>query len=135
MEKESDDTNYVKMFFGISSGDIHIGRRIQLAFWLQVLMQYGTGIVAAVVIYSGIIFRTAGFHDLKSNWLSALLMMVGILGTAIAAFTRDRVGRRRTLYWGAVALSIILFAIGALNRAVLSITRTTRSNTALQLPP
>ncbi|KAK3935284.1 general substrate transporter [Diplogelasinospora grovesii] len=118
MEQESESTNYVKMFFGIGSGDIHIGRRIQLAFWLQVLMQYGTGI-AAVVIYSGTIFRTAGFDDLKSNWLSALLMMVGILGTAIAAFTLDRVGRRRTLYWGAVALSIILFSIGALNRGAI----------------
>lgn len=115
MERESESTNYVKMFFGIGSGDIHIGRRIQLAFWLQVLMQYGTGI-AAVVIYSGTIFRTAGFDDLKSNWLSALLMMVGILGTTIAAFTLDRVGRRRTLYWGAVTLSVVLFAIGALNR-------------------
>jgi MFS family permease len=42
-------TNYVKMFFGIGSGDIHLGRRIQLAFWLQVLMQYGTGIAAVVI--------------------------------------------------------------------------------------
>lgn len=118
MEKEAESMNYVQMFFGIGSGDIHIGRRIQLAFWLQVLMQYGTGI-AAVVIYSGTIFRTAGFDDLKSNWLSALMMMVGILGTAIAAYTLDRVGRRRTLYWGAVTLSIILFTIGALNRGAI----------------
>jgi len=118
MEKEAESMNYVQMFFGIGSGDIHIGRRIQLAFWLQVLMQYGTGI-AAVVIYSGTIFRTAGFDDLKANWLSALMMMVGILGTAIAAYTLDRVGRRRTLYWGAVTLSIILFMIGALNRGAI----------------
>lgn len=118
MEKESESSSYIKMFLGIGSGDIHIGRRVQLAFWLQVLMQYGTGI-AAVVIYSGTIFRTAGFDDRKSNWLSALLMMVGILGTAIAAFTLDAVGRRRTLYWGAVALSVILFSIGALNRAAI----------------
>ena len=118
MEKEAESLNYVQMFFGIGSGDIHIGRRIQLAFWLQVLMQYGTGI-AAVVIYSGTIFRTAGLDDLKSNWLSALMMMVGILGTAIAAHTLDRVGRRRTLYWGAVTLGIILFMIGGLNRGAI----------------
>lgn len=48
-EKEAATTNYFKMFFGIGSGDIHLGRRIQLAFWLQVLMQYGTGIAAVVV--------------------------------------------------------------------------------------
>jgi MFS family permease len=46
-------------------------------------------------------------------------MMVGIVGTGIAAFTLDRVGRRRTLYWGAVALSIVLFMIGALNRGAI----------------
>ncbi|ORY02663.1 general substrate transporter [Clohesyomyces aquaticus] len=119
LEKEHDTTNYFKMFLGIGSGDIHLGRRIQLAFWLQVLMQYGTGI-AAVVVYSGTIFRTAGFDDLKSNWLSALCNMVGILGTAIAAFTIDRVGRRRTLYWGAISLSIILFIIGGLYRGALN---------------
>lgn len=98
------------MFLGIGSGDIHIGRRIQLAFWLQVLMQYGTGI-AAVVIYSGNIYRTAGFDDFKSNWLSAVCMTCGILGTGIAALTLDRVGRRWTLYWGAVVLSVILFTL------------------------
>ncbi|KAF2272053.1 putative MFS sugar transporter [Westerdykella ornata] len=119
LERDNKSSNYIKMFFGIGSGDIHLGRRIQLAFWLQVLMQYGTGI-AAVVIYSGTIFRTAGFDDIKSNWLSALNMMVGILGTAIAAFTIDRVGRRRTLYWGAVALSIILFTMGGLYRGALN---------------
>ena len=39
MEHQSPTTNYVKMFFGVGSGDVHLGRRIQLAFWLQVLMQ------------------------------------------------------------------------------------------------
>ncbi|KAJ9495444.1 hypothetical protein LTR99_010212 [Exophiala xenobiotica] len=118
MEEESQSTNYIKMLFGIGSGDIHLGRRIQLAFWLQVLMQYGTGI-AAVVIYSGTIYKTAGFGGVKIGWLSALCMMVGILGTGIAALTLDRVGRRRTLYWGAVVLSIILFVIGALYRGAI----------------
>lgn len=46
-------------------------------------------------------------------------MLVGILGTAIAAYTIDRVGRRGTLYWGAVSLSIVLFIIGGLFRAAI----------------
>lgn len=115
LEEERGSTNYIKMFFGIGSGEVHLGRRIQLAFWLQVLMQYGTGI-ASVVIYSGTIFATAGFNSRTSSALSACLMLVGILGTAIAAKTLDRVGRRRTLYWGAATLSIILFIIGGLFR-------------------
>jgi len=58
-------------------------------------------------------------------------MLVGILGTAIAAFTIDRVGRRRTLYWGAVSLSIVLFIIGGLFRgAVQNPSQTTQYSTA-----
>ncbi|KAJ5865276.1 uncharacterized protein N7529_007192 [Penicillium soppii] len=119
IEHETQSSSYFKMFLGIGSGDIHICRRIQLAFWLQVMMQYGTGI-AAVVIYSGNIYRTAGFDDFKSNWLSALCMTCGILGTGVAALVLDRVGRRRTLYWGAVALGIILFTLGGLNRGAVN---------------
>jgi MFS family permease len=47
-------------------------------------------------------------------------MLVGILGTAIAAFTIDKVGRRRTLYWGAISLSIVLFIIGGLFRGAIN---------------
>jgi hypothetical protein len=39
-EQEPQSTNYIKMLFGIRSGDIHLAQRIQLAFWLQVLVQY-----------------------------------------------------------------------------------------------
>ena len=116
MEQESKSSSYVKMFFGIGSGDTHLGRRIQLAFWLQVLMQYGTGI-AAVVVYSGTIFRTAGFSDEKSGWLSALSLSLGILGTGINALVVDRLGRRMTIYWGSAALSVILFVLGGMQRA------------------
>lgn len=130
MEQENQSTNYVKMLFGVGSFEIHLGRRIQLAFWLQVLMQFGTGI-AAVVVYSGTIFRTAGFGDLKSTWLSALNMMVGILGTVIAAFTIDRLGRRHTIYWGSCVLNVILFIIGGLY-VEHSTTRSSEPSTARQ---
>ena len=116
LEETSAPTNYWKMFFGIGSGDVHLGRRIQLAFWLQVLMQFGTGI-AAVVIYSGTLFRNAGFDDTKSNWLSALSLTVGILGTGINALLIDRIGRRKTIFWGSATLCVILFLIGGLQRA------------------
>lgn len=88
MEQESQNSSYIKMLLGIGSGDIHIGRRIHLVFWLQVLMQYDMGI-AAVVIYSGNIYRTAGFDDFKSNWLPAVCMTCGVLRTGIAALTLD----------------------------------------------
>jgi sugar porter (SP) family MFS transporter len=119
LERQHAGTNYLKMFFGIGSGEEHIGRRIQLAFWLQVLMQFGTGI-ASVVIYSGTIFEIAGYRGTEQTLLSACLMIVGILGTGVAAFTLDKVGRRRTMYWGSVVLSVFLFIIGGLFRASLN---------------
>ena len=60
-----------------------------------------------------------GFGDIKSSWMTALCLSVGILGTLIAALTLDRVGRRRTLYWGSIVLSIVLFLIGGLFRGAL----------------
>ena len=39
LEKEHGSANYLRMFLGLGSGQVHLGRRIQLAFWLQVLMQ------------------------------------------------------------------------------------------------
>lgn len=116
MEEEAQSSSYLKMFFGIGSGDVHLGRRIQLAFWLQVLMQYGTGI-AAVVIYSATIFRTAGFGENKASWMSALSLTLGIPGTAINAWLVDRLGRRVTIYWGSAFLSVVLFIIGGMQRA------------------
>jgi hypothetical protein len=115
LEKQHSNTNYFKMFFGIGSGEEHIGRRIQLAFWLQVLMQFGTGI-ASVVIYSGTIFKTAGYQGTQQTLLSACLMIAGILGTGVASVTLDRVGRRRTMWWGSIVLSVFLFIIGGLFR-------------------
>lgn len=119
MEEEAASTNYIKMFLGIGSGDVHLGRRIQLVFWLQVLMQFGTGI-AAVVVYSGTLFRNAGFDDIKSGWLSALSLSFGILGTGINALLVDRIGRRNTIFWGSATLCAILFLIGGLQRAAFS---------------
>lgn len=39
LEREHGSTNYLKMFLGVGSGEVHLGRRIQLAFWLQVLSE------------------------------------------------------------------------------------------------
>lgn len=119
MEHEAASSNYVKMFFGMGSGDVHLGRRIQLVFWLQVLMQFGTGI-AAMVVYSGTLFRNAGFDEVKAGWLSALSLSVGILGTGINALLVDRIGRRWTIYWGSATLCVILFLMGGLQRAALN---------------
>ena len=64
--------NYVTMFFGTGEGSegLHIGRRVQLVIWLQVMQEW-IGI-AGVTVYAPTIFRIAGISNTDSGWVSGL---------------------------------------------------------------
>lgn len=62
--------SYIAMLFGYKSGDLHIGRRVQLVIWLQIMQEW-VGI-AGVTVYAPTIFSTAGFDATKSQWISGL---------------------------------------------------------------
>lgn len=62
--------NYLSMLFGYKSGDLHIGRRVQLVVWLQIMQEW-VGI-AGVTVYAPTIFSIAGFASEKSQWISGL---------------------------------------------------------------
>lgn len=49
LEKHSEGTSYISMLFGLKSGELHTGRRVQLVMWLQII-QCWTGI-AGVTMY------------------------------------------------------------------------------------
>ncbi|KAI0191388.1 general substrate transporter [Xylaria flabelliformis] len=115
LEAEDDKpTSYYHMFFGIGSGDLHIGRRVQLVIWLQILQEW-VGI-AGVTVYAPTIFRTAGFDSFKSQWISGLNNVFYMLATLVCVFTLDRIGRRWTLWWGAAAQGIAMFLAGAFSQ-------------------
>ncbi|KAM0309543.1 hypothetical protein ACHAPQ_012565, partial [Fusarium lateritium] len=61
--KESSKNSYLHMFFGIGSGELHTGRRVQLVIWLQIMQEW-VGI-AGVTVYAPTIFRIAGFDTRK----------------------------------------------------------------------
>jgi hypothetical protein len=51
LEKDTaSDQHYYKMLFGIGSGKLHTGRRVQLVIWLQIMQEW-IGI-AGVTLYS-----------------------------------------------------------------------------------
>ena len=50
--------SYVHMLFGIGSGKLHTGRRVQLVVWLQIMQEW-VGI-AGVTVYAPTIFGIAG---------------------------------------------------------------------------
>lgn len=144
--KTSHSQNYLYMLFGIGSGELHIGRRVQLVIWLQIMQEW-IGI-AGVTIYQPTVFRIAGISNADSGWVSGLnntIYMVSIpasalslfllpnllrtptrqskpvltkpqLSTLVCVFTLDRIGRRWTLYWGSVVMGLSMFLAGAFSR-------------------
>lgn len=71
MEKdESKQQSYFHMLFGIGSGKLHIGRRVQLVIWLQILQEW-IGI-AGITIYGPTIFQLAGISPENRLWVTGL---------------------------------------------------------------
>lgn len=68
--KTAKSQSYFAMLFGIGSGKLHTGRRVQLVVWLQIMQEW-IGI-AGVTIYAPTIFRTAGIADKDVQWISGL---------------------------------------------------------------
>ncbi|KAI3398684.1 hypothetical protein diail_8723 [Diaporthe ilicicola] len=112
--KESSKNSYFHMLFGIGSGELHTGRRVQLVIWLQIVQEW-VGI-AGVTVYAPTIFGIAGYDSTKSAWISGLNNIFYMFATLICVFTLDRIGRRWTLYWGAVGQGVAMFLAGAFAR-------------------
>ncbi|MBV35385.1 MAG: hypothetical protein CMP47_07990 [Rickettsiales bacterium] len=111
----SKQNSYFSMLFGIDSGKLHTARRVQLVVWLQVIQEW-VGI-AGITIYGPEIFTIAGIKAKDRLWVSGLNDITYMFATLICVFTLDRIGRRWTLYWGAVGQGICCFAAGGLARA------------------
>lgn len=112
--EESSKNSYFHMLFGIGSGKLHTGRRVQLVIWLQIMQEW-VGI-AGVTVYAPTIFRMAGFDTQKSQWISGLNNVFYMFATLICVFTLDRIGRRWTLWWGAAGQGIAMFLAAGFSR-------------------
>ncbi|KAK7757798.1 hypothetical protein SLS62_000176 [Diatrype stigma] len=118
LELSTHGTSYIHMLLGLGSGKLHVGRRVQLVIWLQII-QCWTGI-AGITMYGPTIFHIAGFDPEKSLWVSGLNNIFYAFATLICVFTIDRIGRRWTLYWGSVAQAIAMFLVGGLAKGGLN---------------
>ncbi|KAM0511411.1 hypothetical protein ACHAPE_009926 [Trichoderma viride] len=71
LEKDtSGQQSYFSMLFGIGSGKLHTGRRVQLVIWLQILQEW-IGI-AGITIYGPEIFSIAGISSEDRLWVSGI---------------------------------------------------------------
>jgi MFS family permease len=66
----SNQQSYLHMFFGIGSGKLHTGRRVQLVIWLQIFQEW-IGI-AGITIYGPQIFTIAGISASDRLWVSGV---------------------------------------------------------------
>lgn len=103
---------------GGSSGSLHIGRRVQLVVWLQIMQEW-IGI-AGVTIYANDIFRQAGYSSQKARWIAGVNDITYMFSTLVAVFTLDRLGRRKTLFWGSCIMGISMFLSGGLSRLAIN---------------
>ncbi|EUC55913.1 MFS monosaccharide transporter, putative, partial [Rhizoctonia solani AG-3 Rhs1AP] len=108
------DNSYIGMLLGRGRPGTHIARRVQLVVWLQIVQEW-VGI-AAVTVYAPRIFSGAGYTQNKSNLLAGVNNVTYMLATLVAVFTLDKIGRRWTLYWGAVGQGISMFLAGGFSR-------------------
>jgi MFS family permease len=116
-EDEKYTDGYWPIITGRGTGKLHFGRRAQLALWLPLMTQIGTGI-SATTIYTPTLVSAAGWGDVKSNWLSALNNTVGIGGTVIAMYIIDPLGRRKSLLIGSLAQSGTMWIIVSLKSSI-----------------
>ncbi|KAF2844657.1 sugar transporter STL1 [Plenodomus tracheiphilus IPT5] len=102
--------SYVHMLFGLGSGKMHTGRRVQLVVWLQIMQEW-VGI-AGVTIYAPTIFGIAGLGPAQRQWIAGLNNIFYMFSTLICVFTLDRIGRRWTCYWGSAGQGIAMALAG-----------------------
>jgi MFS family permease len=129
MEKETTSAKSQSLFhmlFGIGSGKLHTGRRVQLVMWLQIFQEW-VGI-AGITIYGPTIFTIAGISADERLWVSGLNNITYMFATLICVFTLDRIGRRWTLWWGAAGQAACMFAAGGLARATINAADSGASN-------
>ncbi|CDZ98692.1 general substrate transporter [Phaffia rhodozyma] len=109
VERQSTHLNsYWAMFFG--SDSYHLKRRTWLIIWLQIMQELvGIGVIT---VYAPTVFQQAGYSEYKSDLLSGCNDIAYMLSVLIAVFTLDRIGRRVTLYWGAIVMGISLILAG-----------------------
>lgn len=80
-----------------------VRRRVWLAVNLQIVQEFvGIGVIT---VYAPTVFAQAGFSENKSALLSGINDLTYAAAVWVAVLTLDRVGRKPTLYIGAIVSS------------------------------
>ncbi|PLW58331.1 hypothetical protein PCANC_00559 [Puccinia coronata f. sp. avenae] len=101
----------------------HLRRRTWLIIWLQIMQELvGIGVVT---VYAPTVFQQAGYSEYTADLLSGFNDISYMFSLIIAIVTLDRMGRRITLYWGAIVMGICLLICGIAARYVTDLSLST----------
>ncbi|KAG0151084.1 hypothetical protein CROQUDRAFT_37230 [Cronartium quercuum f. sp. fusiforme G11] len=109
LEREPEEkTTYWSMLF--KNDPLHLRRRTWLIIWLQIMQELvGIGVIT---VYAPTVFTQAGYSEYKANLLSGINDLSYMMSVLVAVVTLDRVGRKITLYWGAIVMGLALIIAG-----------------------
>ncbi|KAL1889952.1 hypothetical protein Sste5346_008530 [Sporothrix stenoceras] len=90
----------------VDHSPLKIVRRLNICFWLPFVREWmGSGLMAT---YSSIILAKTGASPSLISLLSGIQNIVFFLGCVPIYFTMERTGRRPTLLWGAITMTVLL---------------------------
>ncbi len=101
---------YFHMITGYGRDKLHITRRVWLCFGLMI-MQLWSGIFA-VSVYGPIVFSQAGFSAQKVLLINGVNNIIYMCSTVVCGLTVDRIGRRKLMIIGAVAMGVCWLLAG-----------------------
>ncbi|KII91995.1 hypothetical protein PLICRDRAFT_102899 [Plicaturopsis crispa FD-325 SS-3] len=112
--KNAADNRYLTMIFAKTPAQRQLRRRVVLSVWLQIMQELvGIGVIT---VYAVDLIKGAGYAQQEAKYLAGFNDLSYMFCVLFAVFTLDRCGRRSTMVWGAVAMTVFLLAGGILDK-------------------
>ncbi|RDW67035.1 general substrate transporter-2 [Coleophoma crateriformis] len=92
---------------------VRTGRRVLLAWGIQFMNQAG-GINLVVYYIPSVLVQNVGMSAQLAQILGGCINMMFMFGSLIPTFFLDRMGRRKTMFWGCAGLGISMMMISIL---------------------
>ncbi|KAL2075118.1 hypothetical protein VTL71DRAFT_60 [Oculimacula yallundae] len=92
---------------------VQTGRRVLLAWGIQFMNQAG-GINLVVYYILSVLVQNVGLSPRLSQILGGCINMMFMFGSLLPSFCLDRMGRRKTMFWGCAGLGVSMMMISIL---------------------
>lgn len=106
--------NKNQSFLSVFKNDgVRTGYRVLLAWGVQFMNQCG-GINLVVYYIPSVLVQNVGMEPHMAQILGGCINMMFMFGSLLPSFALDRMGRRKTMFWGCSGLAICMLMVAAL---------------------